>query len=52
MAVVAVLLARAAVVDALTLVLALASVVCLSGFRVNSSWLVLGAAVIGLAANA
>ena len=48
MAVVAVQLARAAVPDALTLVLALANVVCLFGLRVNSTWLVLGGALVGL----
>jgi len=52
MAVVTVQLAQAAVVDWLTFFLALAAAACLFGFRVNSSWLVLGGALAGLAANA
>lgn len=51
MAVVAVQLARAAVTDLLGLVLALASVICLIGLRVNSTWLVLGGAIVGLVAR-
>jgi chromate transporter len=51
MAVVAVQLARAAVPDVLTFLLAVASAVCLIGFRVNSTWLVLGGALVGLVAN-
>jgi chromate transporter len=42
-------LARAAVVDIPTLLLALASAVMLIRFRVNSAWLVLAAAAIGVA---
>jgi chromate transporter len=48
MAVVTWELARAALVDPLTVVMALASVVLLLRFRFNSAWLVLGGAVIGL----
>jgi chromate transporter len=51
MAVVTVQLARAAVPDLLTLVLVLASVICLLGLRLNSTWLVLGGALVGLVAN-
>jgi len=51
MGVVTVQLTRAALVDELTLVLVLAGAVCL-GLRVNSTWLVVGAAVVGLAASA
>jgi chromate transporter len=51
MGVVTVQLVRAAVVDGLTLVLALVSAVCLVGLRVRSTWLVLGAAIVGLAAS-
>ena len=51
MGVVTVQLARAAVVDALTLFLAAASAACLLGLRVSSSWLVLGGAVAGVAAT-
>jgi chromate transporter len=51
MVVVAVQLARAAVTDLLALVLVLASAVCLIGFRVNSTWLVLGGALFGLMAH-
>jgi len=49
MAVVTARLAHAAIVDALTLLLALASAVMLIRFRVNSAWLVLAAAAIGVA---
>jgi chromate transporter len=48
MAVVTWELARAALVDPLTVAMALASVVLLLRFRLNSAWLVLGGAVIGL----
>ena len=48
MAVVTVQLARAAVVDLLTLALAAASAFLLLRFRVNSAWLVLGGALIGV----
>ena len=49
MALVTAQLARAAVVDVPTLLLALASAVLLIRFRVNSAWLVLAAAAIGVA---
>ena len=49
MAVVTLHLGRAALVDMPTVALALASAVLLVRFRVNSSWLVLGGAVVGLA---
>jgi chromate transporter len=48
MAVVAVQLGRAALVDPLTVALAACSAVLLLRFRVNSAWLVLGGATIGL----
>jgi chromate transporter len=48
MAVVTWQLGRAALIDVPTVVLALASVVLLLGFRVNATWLVLGGAVLGL----
>jgi chromate transporter len=48
MAVVSVQLARAAITDVWTGALAVASAVLLLRFRVNSSWLVLGGAAIGL----
>jgi chromate transporter len=51
MAVVTLQLARAALVDGPTLALALASALLLLGLRVNSSWLVLGGALVGLAAG-
>ena len=47
MAVVAWQLGRAAIVDWITLSIAVASAVLLLGFRVNSAWLIAGAAVIG-----
>lgn len=50
MAAVAALLAREAVVDWLTLALALASAALLLRFKVNSAWLVLGGGAIGLVA--
>jgi chromate transporter len=50
MAVVTARLVHSAVVDWLTLVLALASSVCLVGFRVRSTWLVLAGAAVGLVA--
>ena len=49
MALVAAQLARAAVLDLVTLALAIASAVLLVRFRVNSSWLVLAGAILGLA---
>lgn len=51
MAVVAAQLARAALVDPITVALAAASAVLLLRFRVNSAWLVLGGAAVGLAAG-
>ena len=48
MAVVTVQLGRAAVVDGLTLVLAAASLFALVRWRINSAWLVLGSAAVGL----
>jgi chromate transporter len=50
MAVVTVQLARAALVDPLTVALAAVSALLLVRFDVNSAWLVLGAAVVGLIA--
>lgn len=52
MAVVTWQLARTALVDGLTIALALTSEVLLFRFRTNSAWLVLGGAVVGLAARA
>ncbi len=49
MAVVTVQLARAALVDATTLLLAAASALLLLRFKVSSTWLILGGALIGLA---
>jgi len=49
MAVVTLQLARTAVVDLLTLSLAVAAAVWLLFFRVNSTWLILGGAALGLA---
>lgn len=51
MAVVTAQLATAALVDALTLALSAASAICLLGFRVNSSWLVLSGALVGFLAS-
>jgi chromate transporter len=48
MAVVTWQLGRAALIDALTMVLAAASALLLLRFRVNSAWLVLGGAAVGL----
>jgi chromate transporter len=48
MAVVSAQLARAAIVDPVTVLLALASGVALLWWRINSAWLVLGGALIGL----
>lgn len=45
-------LARAALVDVVSLVLALVSAILLFRWRVNSAWLVLGGALLGLAAPA
>ena len=49
MAAVSYQLARATIVDRLTAVLALASLVLLIRFRMNSAWLVLGGAAVGIA---
>jgi chromate transporter len=49
MAVVTVQLSHAAIVDATTLVLAVFGAILLVRYRVNSAWLVIGAAIIGLA---
>lgn len=51
MAAVTVQLGRAALVDGLTVGLALVSAVLLLKFRVNSAWLVLGGALVGLLAT-
>jgi chromate transporter len=48
MVVVAAQLTRAAIVDRVTLILALASAVALLRYKVNSTWLVLGGAAVGL----
>jgi len=52
MAVVTAQLARAAVVDLTTLGLAVLAAILLLHWKVNSAWLVLGGAVVGLAARA
>jgi chromate transporter len=49
MAVVSWALGRAAVVDGMTVVLTLASFALLVRWKVNSAWLVLGGALVGLA---
>jgi chromate transporter len=49
MAVVTVQLGRAALVDAVTILLAAASAVLLLRFKVSSTWLVLGGGIVGLA---
>jgi chromate transporter len=51
MAVVSYQLARASLVDALTVGLAIASAISLLRFRTNSAWLVFGGAVAGMAAK-
>jgi chromate transporter len=51
MAAVSFQLARSALVDWLTVSLAAVSAVLLLRFRINSAWLVLGGAVIGIAAS-
>jgi chromate transporter len=51
MGVVTAQLAANALVDGLTLALAVASAACLLGLRVNSSWLMLGGAIAGFAAS-
>jgi chromate transporter len=44
-------LARDAIVDVLTALLTLVAAVALIRFRVNSAWLVLAGAIVGLAYN-
>src|SRR5918998_939014 len=51
MAAVTWLLGRDAIVDPLTAIIAIAAAVLLIRFRVNSTWLVLAGAIVGLAAN-
>jgi len=51
MAAVSYQLGRAAIVDWVTIVLAIASAVLLLRFRINSAWLVLGGAILGVAAR-
>ena len=51
MAVVTVQLARSALVDVTTIVVAVASLVLLVRFKVNTTWLVLGGAVVGTVAR-
>jgi chromate transporter len=51
MAAVSYQLGRAAMLDGLTVVLAVASAVLLLRFRINSAWLVLGGALVGIAAQ-
>jgi len=51
MGVVSAQLATSALADGLALVLALASAVCLFGLRINSSWLVVAGALVGLIAH-
>ena len=49
MAAVTLFLARAAVVDVVTMMLAVASAFVLIRYRINSAWLVIGGGLIGLA---
>ena len=51
MAAVTLFLARAAIVDATTMLLAVSSAFILIRYRVNSAWLVLGGGLVGLAMN-
>jgi len=51
MAAVSYQLGRAAIVDWLTIALAVMSGILLLRFRVNSAWLVLGGALVGIAAQ-
>jgi chromate transporter len=51
MAAVSYQLGRAAIVDWLTVCLAIASAILLLKFRINSAWLVLGGAIVGVAAQ-
>jgi chromate transporter len=48
MAVVTWQLGRAAIFDVTTVLLAILSAILLIGFRINSAWLVLGGAVVGM----
>jgi chromate transporter len=52
MAAVSVQLARAAIADALTAGIAVASLAILVRFRVNTTWLIVGGALLGIAASA
>jgi chromate transporter len=49
MAAVTLFLARAAVFDVVTMILAIASAFVLIRYRINSAWLVIGGGLIGLA---
>jgi chromate transporter len=49
MAAVTLFLARAAVVDVITMILAITSAFVLIRYRINSAWLVIGGGLIGLA---
>jgi chromate transporter len=51
MAAVSYQLGRAAIVDWLTVCLAISSAILLLKFRINSAWLVLGGAIVGVAAQ-
>lgn len=51
MAAVTVELGQAAIVDVVTIVLALAAAVLLIRYKVNSTWLIIGGAVVGLVVN-
>ena len=51
MAVVTWLLGRAALVDALTIILAVLSAIALIRFKINSTWLIAGGAIVGLVAH-
>ena len=41
------LLARSAIVDVITILITLVSIVLLFRFRINSAWLILGGAIVG-----
>ena len=51
MAAVTWLLGREAIIDPLTAIIAISAALLLIRFRVNSAWLVLAGAIVGLAAN-